>query len=280
MLVKNYSRVQKPRVGHQLNRGNPLTGGLVLCYPFNENGGTPKEVSKRYATTFVVPTDISWNNSLPGPGLRFAANANRHYVDCGNRSEVDALANMTIFTRVLTTTISGGGNNIRNIIDKNSTNNGWILRMNTVAGSVWFAFFIHNGAYRSVNTANGTPVANVWYNICCIWNNQATNNQKIIVFAENSSLLTKVVASQATGNITAAPVPISIGGNQNTGDSIREWQGDIALAYFWNRALSDAEVMALLQNPYQIFLPRQRQIYIPPIAFPLFKRKEQTLIRM
>ena len=262
MLYKPNAVNQKPVCGSQLNRGNGLSRGLILCYPFNERGSTPAEVNKYYATSFVVPADISWNNSLHGSVLRFAPNANRHYLDCGDRSEVGAVGQLSIFVRCMTTTLAGGGNNLRNIIDKNTVDNGWILRLSTANDR--FEFFIHNGAYRGINTANSSVVANRWYNICCIYNTGAsTERQKMFVYRDGGGLLVKVTANPVAGNITGASgIPISIGGNYNTGDTVREWQGDIGLAYLWNRALSDQEAMAILQNPYQIFIPKKRTIFI------------------
>ena len=262
MLYKPNAVNQKPVCGSQLNRGNGLSRGLILCYPFNERGSTPAEVNKHYATSFVVPADISWNNSLHGSVLRFAPNANRHYLDCGDRSEVGAVGQLSIFVRCMTTTLAGGGNNLRNIIDKNTVDNGWILRLSTANDR--FEFFIHNGAYRGINTANSSVVANRWYNICCIYNTGAsTERQKMFVYRDGGGLLVKVTANPVAGNITGTSgIPISIGGNYNKGDTVREWQGDIGLAYLWNRALSDQEAMAILQNPYQIFIPKKRTIFI------------------
>ena len=264
MRFQKQSRVQKPGLGRQLDKDNSLTKGMVLCYPFNERGGTPIEVIKHYPTTFVVPADISWNNSLPGPVLRFTDAANQHYVNCGIRSEVNGLEQISIFARFLTTTLTGGAAGLRSVIDKiGDPISGWVLRIRTTLAPVesldWTIF---NGDYRTILTAANVVKANTWYNVIAIYNtNAAINNLQLIVFAENSSLLTWVKSTVTAGNITSGLGILAIGSNTIPGHGVRHWAGDIALSYLWNRAISDAEVMSLLQNPYQIFLPKKRQVF-------------------
>ena len=57
------------------------------------------------------------------------------------------------------------------------------------------------------------------------------------------------------------PWPYKIG-NGDSGDSTREFDGDVSLAAVWHdRALTDSEAFSLLNNPWQIF--KSQRITMP-----------------
>lgn len=60
------------------------------------------------------------------------------------------------------------------------------------------------------------------------------------------------------------PPKILIAGR--TVDTLRSLNGYVSLAAFWNRELSEAEHIELYKNPWQIFKPQQRRIWVPVSA--------------
>lgn len=60
---------------------------------------------------------------------------------------------------------------------------------------------------------------------------------------------------------TDASNQMRIGSDQ--GDAQASWNGFIDVVMGWSRALSDAEIKSLSDNPWQIFAPQARQIWVP-----------------
>ena len=90
----------------------------------------------------------------------------------------------------------------------------------------------------STNTVvtDPTPITTgVWYHVCCVYDSSAT---KLKIFV--NGVKTEVTAS---GSVTDTNGDFAIGRNGGTDE--RYWDGLIDDAAIWDRALSDAEVMAM-----------------------------------
>lgn len=74
--------------------------------------------------------------------------------------------------------------------------------------------------------------------------------------------VSKTAATGSSGNFgIAASSRIAVGGEAYS--TSRSVIASIPFAAAWNRALSDAEIKSISNNPWQIFAPQQRNIWVP-----------------
>lgn len=86
-----------------------------------------------------------------------------------------------------------------------------------------------------------------------------------------------LVGSNSTTVSTGASNTAVIGCYWNNDAPSTYFNGDIYLSLAWNRSLSDAEVKSLSQNPWQIFKPLPRRIFVPaPTAGGLYTLTAQS----
>ena len=80
----------------------------------------------------------------------------------------------------------------------------------------------------------------------------------------NGLLQTASLINAGSGSQNARSTYSMFGNNAvNPTGSPRGWNGDIYLGLVWNRALSDSEIKSISNNPWQIFAPVSRQIWVP-----------------
>lgn len=105
-----------------------------------------------------------------------------------------------------------------------------------------------------------TPTAGVLYTIVLSYNPVDAGGTP--PFAAVDGVIVTPTLTQASGGAQLANQGTWWIGNRNTTTPDRHWDGKIGLVARWNRALSNAEVVNLSKNPWQLF-KRQTPIFTP-----------------
>jgi hypothetical protein len=91
-----------------------------------------------------------------------------------------------------------------------------------------------------------------------VCNNGTTGN--VYLASDLIPALTLKGTMGTPGALTPSTTNVCIGGNESSAEYFAS--GMVALGVYWNRALSQQEVSSLLVNPWQIFLPTVRRIWV------------------
>ena len=89
-----------------------------------------------------------------------------------------------------------------------------------------------------------------------------TGNPRSVSFWENG-----ILSATGSGNYTASSGGFTLGADNGVGiNAGAAANANIYLTALWNRALSSAEIIALSQNPWQLFQPRPARFFLIPDA--------------
>lgn len=227
-------RISKPTLATQIAWRNPLTNGLVVCFPFNEMSGG--KVSNIAPGGLGTSSTVPWTaNGLLGAGTASGKKFTLDVSPWGN------LVQYTLAFGFLKTALGGSVTNGGLFRDNGSTGNyGWWVNDGGGAGTgkLW-------GRHNNTNVVTSATGPNVTdgkpHNMAVTWD--GSNAQLWLDgFTFGSAL--------STGTSPGLVAQIWVG--QQSGD---EFFGDIFYWYGWNRALNATEVFSLAANPYQIFQP-------------------------
>lgn len=162
---------------------------------------------------------------------------------------------LVVFARIMRT---AGLVNFSGVINSGKTNTnagGWML-VGIASNSI--RFFIDTtgvGGWLSVDTA--AININQWYDICGTW-----DGANIRVYLNGELQQTAACAS------IAYPAVLAV--SANIGRYNNNWPGSIALAGFGEGFWTDTEVKRFAVNPWQIFTPHQRQMWLyTPMSYSL-----------
>ena len=255
MAAFRYPRNSQPQRPVGIDWSNPITRGLA------------------FASTSIVYDSISGIVGSPtggtkpvvvvggkGVSSRFsAASLGGGYINFGNLAGVDLLRNGgTILTLIrisdvtIAQSIAGKADNV--------ANNGWVLQC--VSGGVLHAKQI-GSSNGSVSTSAGALVTNKWHAVALRWRGPSVG-VGLELFVDGLLLAT---GTSPTGTLVSDnTLPLKIGSQTYTNGASRDFNGDSAVFLGTRRALSDIEIKSLSANPWQIFTPQSRQIWVPTSA--------------
>lgn len=221
----------QPQQAVGIDWGNPITRGLVHVY-------TPKN-----SGDFV---NVGVTNAVTKNGVssRFSSGASAY---ASSAAKVSSLP-LTLFA-LTKQSITGTDHALINI--GASTNNRHVLYWNIDRPAI----FSNAGATNSqARPASAIPGAGEWKALTGVV--AASNSRSIYV----DGVLT------ATDTATVSPAALDsvhIGCTYVSGARSLYYSGDIAIGLVFARALSDAEIRSISQNPWQIFKPIPRRIFVP-----------------
>jgi len=229
-----------------LDRSNPLTKGLVACYPFFERGGTTlRDISgnNNHGTLTNMDPATAWVKTPMGSGLKF--NGVNNYVVVPNSASL----NFTQFT--IEAWIKTSQTTIAMIVQKYasaSPNYGYALAMNTVTANQ-INMWVGGGAWTSASfTWDGN------------WHHVAGSYDGVTVRVYVDGVL---LASQAqTHNQSNEPLHIG-----SFGSAGYFFNGTIIVGDICNRVLTNKQIAQLYADPWAMYrtLPLYTMGSIPTI---------------
>lgn len=233
-------RYSQPFGSVGINWRNPLTHGLQLLVV---GGSRINSVTQNIVSAVNGPTRTFGPAYLAGSveADNFVVGSSQ-YIDCGPVSGNTLTAGViyrsaTTSQFVMSTRAAGNTQGIDMLTGTGTNNLG--ARLQTSAA-----------IYTPAST--GTLPAAYFHHFTATY-----DSAFLSCFADGAQIITPV---SATGTVTHAS-NFRIG---NKGTAY--FTGSVALAYFYNRALSQAEVFQLQKAPWQLFAPGVRRIFIPSAA--------------
>lgn len=232
----------KPIRGSQLIKAHPLARGLVGCWLFNEGTGNKVFDLSGNGNDGTI-TGALWDSGESGSALSFTDDI----VDCGYKSSIANLTELTIVAKVLTTGLPGAGNFYYAVCQRNNVSNRFNFSINGDHSNNW-AFGLVTSGTAALAYSSAVPTLNQWYDIAVTYSDSGDRKPRLYVDGVEDS----GSQSTATGTIVSGTnVPISIGNKAVSLD--RDWHGKIEYAMIFNRALSAFEIAQLYREPFCMF---------------------------
>lgn len=268
ILIKKNWRDKKPPLGSQLNRGHPLSQGLVGCWLMNEGSGRKIiDLVRRQDGLFANHT--SWKPSPKNISIDF--DGTDDYIDCGTFPSslwTKGEGTMAILIRP-------------DVVDSpkiwfwmgDPAGNGYgntqiefhLASPSSGSGATFYATDSANPSFTAqVIATDATVTTGKWYFLVGVWKNGQQNR-----------LYVNGRVSVGTNSITTGVPPSYKTYFGRPGVATR--YGDISIenGYLWNRALSPSEIRSLYEAPYQFIEPIKRRIFSIPSGAPPVTEEEE-----
>jgi hypothetical protein len=235
-IIRQIPWTNQPPTGRDIDWSNPLTSGLVAVH---------------------TGADISgWTNNNNGLIVPSSQGLARNFVSASSQYLSRSLAvtyPLTMFVLHRQTTL---GVNRTLISVGNSSTGRHTLYLGTADQLLLFS--------GSGGGQWGSSSASVFYQDTSSFHmavgvvRSATNRQG---YYDGTS---PFAANTATDTVAASNT-VAVGASWLSGapQAGFYWPGDIALAGVFNRALTDAEILSLSRNPWQLFTPSTQRIWVP-----------------
>lgn len=238
-LILPSKQVVQPQYVAGVDWGNPITRGLVALvngYTMTDavsgrlltlTGGTDRQTGANGSSLVMSGTQYA---SLPLAGM------------AGSYKTLFALANPSALT---------GAHIMCGLAHSGSSSNVAEIYLNNEGRALFFENNSSSGSDQVI-TSPGVVSVGSWQS----------------VFGRTSaaghSVITNRNSTGPDGNatLTQSVDQFNIGVERYNGSYGNQFKGQIPIAACWNRALSDAEVAELQRNPWQLFRPVQRRIWV------------------
>lgn len=237
----------QPQQAVGIDWGNPITRGLVLAEnlanPFFDGLGKTNTVVGTKVSASAVGMVTGFGSSGVGTTDSIQTQLTTHSVQ---RSYFAlALANGSAaggdFGRILDKRVSGAQVEL-------------IFRDDSAGTTTFSRAWTSDGSWFFTN-----PPAGQWHKYLVRYDASSTANYPVIQVNGVRQSLT--VSTTPSGSLVNTDDAFVIGNRKN--DSARNWSGQIALVLIWDRILNDNEARAINENPWQIFKPLPRRIFVP-----------------
>jgi Concanavalin A-like lectin/glucanases superfamily len=227
--------IAKPLRISKIDRGNPLSSGLVFCSAFNEMAGNARDlITGASATSAGNPV---WSKT----GMMFDGVS-------ANQSFAVSDANMCGALTILIRADIANSATYRTLISKSQTDGGSYTPFDIYVGNSgnYIACNRSNLTYRYTRSANYAITPGKMQSIVITFSsgNIAIPGQW---YTDGIPTISNIMGS-GTGNASGNSVPISF----IRADSGTKASGNFECAMIWNRSLSYAEVVSISTNPWQI----------------------------
>jgi len=252
VLLRNTRTSQPPQLV-EIDRANPLGKDIAFaCLP---TGSAP-----------ALAGSVALGNGPRGKHWLFPnATSTTATVNFGAAAAVDVLSQspgwaMFVFNPGDSAQWSGSANFIANKSDANVTT-GWTL-YHSYFGVVTLKF-VNASANKSVVTTSGAITSQKWCVLIYDHGGSTTAADGSRIFVDGVDR----TSSSGTGSgahPTDAALPLQLG--LGPYGAVNSSVGQFALAAFGRKRLSAQEIAALTANPWQIFAPTSRKIWVPAIA--------------
>ena len=267
-LLRHTPWTQQPQSACEIDWANPITKGLVSAYPVI-NLAARDVVGNRHVTGVDEPTRYSVGVRSSGVGL-VGDGSSTAAAKGARTSSLLPVNGIGEFSAAFVVTLDNVTSSEENIIFRCTTDGA----TNGVAISV----FPSTGRVRPLVNTNGTNGWSAGYDesfgtfptrVPIFIGFSYKSGQRWTVVKPFSSAASTFLRTEITGAITTAGSggPVYFGGSSFfTGDSYPAFNGAVHSAALFFRALPIAELVALSQNPWQIFKPIPRRIFVPVSA--------------
>ena len=232
-------KVYKPNRGTLVNKSHPLVRGMKCCFLFNESTGDKifdLSGNENHGTiSGYSNTSMSWDQTEKGSSI-YGTDTNTDYITVPH---IDISSGGTVLTLVKNNNIAAD----RCIVgcDDGGANIEWQLWMDN-ASPDRYGFTIYDGGYVSIYDSTVPTVAGTTYQVGFTYN--AAGSGRLFVNGVNN-------ISDNSATISNSGLDWRIFQLQNgTKQAI---DAHIIYFYVWDRTLSDAEVLSIYKEPYQIF---------------------------
>lgn len=239
-----------PRGPAPVNWANPITRGLVIAYFASSNFD--------HAGTRVPNNTDKTNNQQSanqyGAAMRFTGSqaVNTLTIDHKVTHNLSGATAMTVVT--VTTAPSGAERPICGVWGSTKR---WYMAIDS---SGYPIFAVNGGAANRVYTSNVVTAHSARTSLAAVWDGSSDTCKLYKAGAEISGGKSGT-AQTAIGSHTMGP---SIG-SQSTGGTAKH-SGTIEYVLVFNRALSDAEIRSISENPYQVLRPANDRLWLDVVA--------------
>ena len=236
----------KPPLGARLNLSNPLSRGLIGVWPLNEGTGRKAADGSLTNSQGLLNPLTFWSATPYGPGLNCAnlpTNRSAAYINLPLDAGTSPLLNPTaqVTARVLCYYTINVENKL--ISREDGSGNGPYTISNQGAGGS-LAFSVQKAGAVVRAGSGGSPSVNAWHDIVGTYDGA---NLRLYV----DGVLWGVTA--LTGALASVSTNTVVGNGSYY--AAYPFQGILAAAWLYNRALSAAEVSYLYTNPFAMVAP-------------------------
>lgn len=239
-----------PRGPAPVNWANPITRGLVIAYFASSNFD--------HAGTRVPNNTDKTNNQQSanqyGAAMRFTGSQALNTLTIDHKVTHN-LSGATAMTVVTVTTAAAGAE--RPICGVWGSTKRWYMAIDS---SGYPIFAVNGGAANRVYTSNVVTAHSARTSLAAVWDG-SSDTCKLYKAGVEISGGKSGTAQTAIGSHTMGP---SIGA-QSTGGTAKH-SGTIEYVLVFNRALSDAEIRSISENPYQVLRPANDRLWLDVVA--------------
>jgi hypothetical protein len=253
ILPRRVSR--QPQQFAQIDWGNSLSSGLVFCaYPLgngfyevisNQTTGHPGTSRARHTVDGNRELAVSHIGANGVAGGRFTNITGLDILTgvCSMFAEASMEVNATNFSIATSRETAVTGNGVGIVLDD----------INVTANSI--QYYANNSVRATSNSCLGSNSENFTHRMA--FTADGTNCRFYAKGLLQSTVATTVLPSAHVNRRTTI-----------CGRDLTQNGGSVALVLAWNRVLSLAEYQALYENPWQIFQPINRRIFLDVTAAP------------
>ena len=211
--------------------GYPGQGSVITDYSGQGNHGTIAG-----ASWAMLPSGIWY---LSGDGVD-------DWVDCGSGASLDNIAVKTITAWIY---VNAGSTWWRIATKAEQNDDGWLFTYDPSYLSFGQDFATTNGRW---NTPANSILEETWYLVAVVYDRALTTNDPIIYINGVSQVITEVSTPVGTVNSDAAS-PLYVGARQLAGVAGGFFNGRIAFARLYNRAITLDEIAGSFYNEKHLF---------------------------
>ncbi len=243
----------RPAFGAQIDWGRPQAHGLAFCAAFNEAGRDLHDLvtGKTGTATSGVTRGVY---RFDGPGVSYAATTDNHDFTAFAGPQIPA-GNFSVVYRGRWKagdyrTAGTGGAKCADYFAWGSTPTNANFTLRGVADTD-SGIALTDGNFYSIGIAYKRLV----------------EARFVVLNLTNQTLTRTTVANTATPTITTA-LKCYIGARNNAGAPDYGWNDQLTFTALWGRMLSDLELLALVYNPWSLFLsaPSFNPMFVPGVA--------------
>lgn len=248
MLILRTTRTAQPQQTVGVDWGNPLTRGLVFADPGTSlSNAALMQPMGRTGTRSVVRDGQAWR------GFGASGIGSTDAVNTGFNGQS---APITIFARYIRTGL--GGNGVGRLWERSTADT---MLFSSGVPEYYRAYSGGTGIW-AFSVGDGSGDANVVVSIAVSSTGVASDVPQGYV---NGRTVTLSTTAGTSGTPNAGTSNYFIGNNPA---GARNWDGFIGEFLVWHRILSPAEVAAVHRNPWQLFAPEPRRIWVPGAVGP------------
>ncbi len=236
-----------PPLGLQANPSHPITRRLVASYLFNEQGGGRLNDTSRYLNRGDFEGSATWSNTRYGYAVSF--NGTDAAIDLGNPIVLQVTDDITIEVIWLS-----NGSSAQQLVAKDKDSGGRAFTLDLVSTAQTVRFYLNGGGGSDLVQATSLATNTKHHTVATY-----RSSDKAIAIYNNGILAQSATAS--SGSIPTATSNVHIGRREYAGN-LNYFSGYIYLVRIWNRALDAKEAQQLYFNPYEMFTPPKRRVFI------------------